>query len=74
MSVSDYIEQGAVKVVEIIGISTESFEDAVGRAVAKASETIRGITGVEVVRMSARVDDGAIVQYKADCRLAFPVK
>ena len=50
-----YIEEGAVKVVEIIGVSEKSWEDAVAKAVAKASETIKGITGVEVVAFTARV-------------------
>jgi dodecin len=71
---SEYIEHGAVKVIEIIGVSTVSFEDAVQQAVAKAAATIKGITGVEVLRHSARVDDGRIVQFRADCKLAFAVK
>ncbi len=41
---SDYIQQGAVKVIEVIGVSPDSFEDAVSQAVAKASETVEGIT------------------------------
>lgn len=71
---SDMIESGAIKVIEVIGISTKSFEDAVQSAVTKASQSISGITGVEVVNFSARVQDGAIVQYKADTKLAFVVK
>lgn len=70
----DYIEQGAVKVIEIIGVSQESFEDAVSRAVAKASESVEGITGVEVTNFTARVADGAVTQYHATCKLAFAVR
>lgn len=71
---SDFIEKGAVKVIEVIGVSDESFDDAVAQAVKKASESISGITGVEVHSMSARVSDGAVVQYRAACKLAFAVK
>ncbi len=71
---TDYIERGAIKVIEVIGISTESFEDAVEQAVAKASESVRGITGVEVTNLSGRVQDGAISQYKATVKLAFTVR
>ncbi len=71
---TDYIERGAIKVIEVIGISTESFEDAVERAVAKASESVRGITGVEVTHLSGRVHDGQISQYKATVKLAFTVR
>lgn len=71
---TDYIEQGAVKIVEIMGISTESFEDAVQKAVNKASESITGITGVEVVAQTARVADGRVTQYHATCKIAFAVR
>jgi flavin-binding protein dodecin len=70
----EMIESGAIKVIEVIGISTVGFEDAVQQAVAKASQSISGITGVEIKNLSARVQDGVIVQYKADCKLAFVVK
>lgn len=71
---AEYIDKGAIKVIEIIGVSDESFEDAVAQAVSKAAESITGITGVEVIRQSARVTDGTISQYRADVKLAFAVK
>ena len=71
---SDYIEKGAVKVIEVIGISDAGFDDAVAQAVAKASESISGITGVEVKTMNVRVKDGKVVQYRVGCKLAFAVK
>jgi len=70
----DFIEAGAVKVIEVIGISTVGFEDAVDNAVSKASESIKGITGVEVQNFSARVDEGKVVQYRATVKLAFAVR
>jgi flavin-binding protein dodecin len=69
-----YIESGAVKVIEIIGVSTKSFEDAIDNAVKKASESVSGITGLEVVSHTARVEDGKVVRYAATCKLAFAVK
>ena len=71
---SEFIQQGAVKVIELIGISTVSFEDAVQQAVAKAAESISGITGVEVQKLNARVADGRISQYRAAVKVAFVVK
>jgi flavin-binding protein dodecin len=68
------INSGAIKVVEVIGISKKSFDDAVAQAVKKASQSIKGITGVEVIKHSAKVEAGKIVQYKANVKLAFPVK
>jgi flavin-binding protein dodecin len=71
---SDFIDKGAVKVIEVIGVSDESFEDAVAQAVKKTSESISGITGVEVHSMNAKVKDGRVVQYRASCKVAFAVK
>lgn len=70
----DFIESGAVKVIEVIGISTDGFEAAVESAVAKAAESVSGITGVEVQKFSARVVDGKVVQYRATVKLAFAVR
>jgi len=70
----EYVSRGAIKVLEIIGISEVSFDDAVSQAVAKASETIEGITGVEVTSQTARVKDGKVTQYHATVKLAFAVK
>lgn len=71
---SDFIDKGVVKVIEIIGISEESFEDAIARGVAKAAESVQGITGVEVQSMTARVKDGQVTQYHANMKLAFAIK
>lgn len=68
------INTGVIKVVEVIGISKKSFDDAVAQAVKKASQSIKGITGVEVVKHSAKVQSGKIIQYKANVKLAFTVK
>ena len=68
------IEQGAIKVIEIIGVSVEGFDDAVKQAVAKAAQSINGITGVEVVKTAASVKDGKITQYTATVKLAFVVR
>ena len=70
----DWIDKAAIKVIEIIGVSDDGFEDAVHRAVAKASESVKGITGVEVIKMHARVEDGTINQYRVTCKLAFAVR
>ena len=68
------IESGAIKVIEIIGVSKTSWEDAAKLAVAKAGETLEGITGVETVSFTARVKDGKIVSYNTTCKIAFAIK
>ena len=69
-----HINRGAVKVVELVGVSQESFTDAARNAVAEASKTIRGIVGVDVLHSSAVVNDGEITEYHVDVKIAFPVE
>ena len=45
-----HINDGAVKVIEIIGISSKSFDDAINQALVKASKSVKGITGLEVTK------------------------
>jgi len=63
-----------IKVVEIIGTSTNSWEEAAKNAVEEASKTIRGITGIDVVNQTATVKEGKIVKYKTCCKIAFAVE
>jgi len=67
------IETGAHKIIEVMGVSRSGFDDAVNRAVAKASESINGITSVEVIRQTAQVRDGHVVAYQATVKLSFVV-
>jgi hypothetical protein len=61
------------KVIEIIGTSEISWEDAAAQAVKAAARTLHGITGVEVTNMTAKVEDGKIVSYKTTVKIAFAV-
>ena len=71
---AEHVREGVIKIVDLIGVSQESFDDAVRKAVAEAALTIRGITGVDIVQSSAKVAEGRIVEYHVHCRIAFPVE
>ena len=62
-----------IKIIEVIGSSEKSWEDAAKNAVEQAAKTVKGITGVDVVNFTASVKDGKITKYKATCKLAFTV-
>jgi dodecin len=64
------------KVVEIIGSSDKSWQDAAQAALEEAKKTIREITGVEVGDMTAKVDpnSGNITEYHTTVKIAFGVK
>ncbi|RUA15915.1 MAG: dodecin domain-containing protein [Clostridia bacterium] len=61
------------KVIELVGKSDKSWEDAAANAVKSAARTIHGISGVEVQNMTAKVKDGKIVVYKTTVKIAFEV-
>ncbi|MFW9956619.1 MAG: dodecin family protein [Candidatus Odinarchaeota archaeon] len=60
-----------VKVIELIGSSTESWETAAQNAINVASKSVRGITGIDVIHFTAKVKDGKIIEYKANLKVAF---
>lgn len=68
-----HIDEGAVKIIEVIGISSKSFDDAIHQALTKASKSVKGISGIEVIKHLASVEDAKIKQYKVVVKLAFPV-
>jgi dodecin len=63
-----------VRVIELVGVSNQSWSDAAQQAVARAAQTLRHITGVDVVKSSAVVKGGKIVEYHVDVKLAFIVE
>jgi flavin-binding protein dodecin len=62
------------KVITIIGSSPESFAKAADAAVQEASKTVRGITGADVVSMSAVVENDRITQYRTTVNISFGVE
>jgi flavin-binding protein dodecin len=62
------------KVVTVIGSSPESFARAADAAVQEASKTLRGITGADVISMSANVENGRISEYKTTVNIAFALE
>jgi flavin-binding protein dodecin len=62
------------KIIEVVGSSEESWAAAADQAVRTASETVTGISGVEVEHMTAIVEDGKIVKYKTTVKIAFAIE
>ena len=62
------------KVIELVGCSKKSFEDAILNAFADAKKTTRGISGIDVVKFSAKVRDDEIVEFRANVKVSFLVE
>ena len=59
------------RVTEIIGSSAKSFEDAISAAHKRASKTLRGMTGMEVVRQSIKVENNKLTEYRVHLNITF---
>jgi hypothetical protein len=62
-----------VKVIELVGDSHKGWQEAVRNAVEEAARTVHNISGVEVVNFTANVEDGEVVEYKVNVKVAFLV-
>ena len=62
------------KVVTIIGNSPDGFAEAAQVAVREAAQTIRGISGADVVSMSCDVEGDRITTYRTTVNIAFGVE
>ena len=59
------------KVIELVGSSEKSWEDAVVNAVDKASDSIRDLRICEVVKLDTKIEDNKIVAFRARVQLSF---
>jgi len=66
-------DNGAIKIIKIMGLSTIGFEDALDQAVSKAAESIKGIVALEITKQTATVRDGKVARYEVTARLSFIV-
>lgn len=62
---------GVIIIREMVGSSPESWSAAAADAVARASNTVRNIRHIEVIRHTARVDQGRIVEYQVQLKIHF---
>jgi hypothetical protein len=62
------------KVTEISASSTESFEDAIRRGIARADKTLDKVQGAWVNEMKVDVEDGEVTGYRVNMKVTFVLK
>jgi hypothetical protein len=62
---------GVIIIREMVGSSPRSWSDAARQAVATASKTVRNIRTIEVVKSTARIEGGEIVEYLVELKIGF---
>jgi flavin-binding protein dodecin len=63
--------ESVYKVVEVIGTSTKSWDDAAKNAVETAAATLRDLRVAEIVKLDMKVEDGKVQAYRARVMLSF---
>lgn len=59
------------RVTEVIGVSSDSWEDAARKAVATAGKSIRDLRVAEVVREDVTIEDGSITSFRVRLGISF---
>ncbi len=59
------------RVTKITASSPIGFQNAIEDGLTRASNSLRGITGLEVISQKAKVEDGRIVEYRATMEVTF---
>ncbi len=59
------------KIIEIIGTSTKSWEDAAQTAIETASKSLKDLRIAEVVEMDMQIEDGKIIAYRTRLHISF---
>ncbi len=65
------MEAHIYKVVELVGSSPDSIEDAISAAIQRAGETLRNVRWFEVMQTRGTVDKGNVAQYQVTLRVGF---
>ena len=59
------------RVTRVISSSKKGFQDATDDAIRRASKTLRGLTGGEIVAQKVKIEKGRIVEYRVEMDIMF---
>jgi flavin-binding protein dodecin len=61
------------KLIELVGVSEKSTEDAIRSAIEQASQTLKGLAWYEVTEMRGLIQDGQVNQFQVTLKLGFRI-
>jgi flavin-binding protein dodecin len=64
-------ESSVYRIVDVVGVSHVSWEDAAKRAVETAAKSLRDLRIAEVTKMDVKVDDGEVTAFRTRLALSF---
>ncbi|NGP08951.1 dodecin domain-containing protein [Rhodococcus sp. 14C212] len=62
------------RVIEVVGSSTDSVDDAIKQAVARAAETTRHLEWFEMMNVRGHIDDGAVAHLQVTVKIGFRIE
>ena len=68
------MDNSVYKVIELVGTSEESWEDAAKNAVERASKSLTNLRIAEIIKLDLKIDGGKVVAYRARVALSFKFK
>jgi len=66
--------ESVYKFIELVGVSSESWDKAAKAAVERASETLRDLRIAEVTDLDMQIENGRVINYRAKVKLSFKVE
>jgi flavin-binding protein dodecin len=61
------------KRIELVGVSSNGFEEAIQNGVSKANETLQGLTWFEVKELRGAISNGTVTEYQVILTINFEV-
>ena len=63
--------ESVYKVIELVGTSSEGWEQAVAAAVTRASQSVRDLRIAEVSELDVQIENGSVIAYRAKIKVSF---
>ncbi len=65
------MSESVYKIIELVGTSTTSWEEAANNAVKKAAESLRDLRIAEISKLDMSIENGKITAYRARVNVSF---
>jgi dodecin len=65
------VTESVYKVVQLVGTSTESWEQAAAVAIERASQSLRDLRVAEIAELDMQIEDGHVLAYRAKVNVSF---
>jgi flavin-binding protein dodecin len=72
--VADNTEGHIYRVIELVGTSKKSIEEAVNAAIERAHKTIRNLRWFEIARTSGHIEDGKVSHFQVTLKVGFTME